>query len=111
MKPGLVTEVEIVRWKDADTPVVRITREFAVRLLDTDREGQFDAPAKNTPEGQAAKAFVEQLKGEKYLLFIPSNHPVKLMDLNSFNRILGELWMDDIKITDILENKGYGKFK
>ena len=55
MKEGFVTQIEIVRWRDADTPIVRFSREFPVRLVDTDQKGQFNSPEKNTPEGKEAK--------------------------------------------------------
>ena len=111
-KPGLTTEVDIVRWIDADTPVVKISREFSVRLLDTDKKGQFNSPEKNTPEGQEAKLFAEEYsKEKKAYIFIPTKNSVKLMDINSFNRILAEMWIDDRKVTDVLIENGHGEIK
>ena len=111
MKEGITTEVEIVRWRDADTPIVRFSREFPVRLVDSDKKGQFNAPEKNTPEGKEAKEYVESLEGEKFLLFIPSKNPVKLTDVLSFDRVLGELWIDGLKLTDKLLWRGFGEIK
>jgi len=108
MKEGITTTVEIVRWRDADTPIVRIVREFPVRLVDTDKQGQFNSPEKRTPEGDAATEFVEQLEGKRFMLFIPSKNPVKLTDVLSFDRVLGELWYGDQKVTDMLIENGHG---
>lgn len=111
MKEGVVTKVEIVKWRDADTPIIRFAREFPVRLVDSDKKGQFNSPEKNTPEGQAAKQYVESLEGQEYLLFIPSKNPIKLTDVLSFDRVLGELWIDGKKLTDDLIEKGFGEIK
>ena len=111
MKEGIVTEVEVVRWRDADTPIVRFSREFPVRLVDSDQDGQFNAPEKNTHKGKRAKEYVESLEGEKFLLFIPSKNPSKLTDILSFDRVLGELWFGDQKMTDVLIRAGYGEIK
>ena len=42
-------------------------------------------------------------------LFVPTGEDTKLMDINSFNRILGELWISGEKLTDILLEKKYGE--
>jgi len=33
------------------------------------------------------------------------------MDINTFDRILGEIYLDDEKLTDILTKKGFGEVK
>ena len=114
MKEGLVTEIEIVRWRDADTPIVRISREFPVRLVDTDQNGQFDAPEKNTVKGKEALKYVNELlpPKSKCILFIPSKNSIKLTDITSFDRILGEILLKDgRKLTDDLSNNGFGDIK
>ncbi len=116
-KNGLTTEVEIVKWRDADTPVVAIVREFPVRLLDTDHEKCFNSPEKNTVEGKKAIGFIkEYCKDRQLRLFIPTNNPHNLTDINSFDRIVGELWVSQEdgswrKVTDILYENGYGEYK
>lgn len=114
MKPrkGLTTEVEIIRWRDADTPIVEIRRQFAVRLTDLNHEKSFNAPEISTTEGKLSKNFIEEYcKGKEITLFIPSENPLQLTDITSFDRIVGELWVDDEKVTDVLIKEGYGEFK
>ena len=113
MKLGLTTEVEIVRWRDGDTPIVRISREFPVRLLDVDQKGQFNCAEKNTAKGKEAKKFAEEItkQAKEIILYIPSNNPIKLTEISSFDRILGELYFDGDKVTDILLNNGFGEIK
>lgn len=111
MKPGVATEVEIVRWRDADTPIVRFSREFPVRLVDSDKGGQFNSPEKNTPEGKEAIKFVEDLTYNKCVLFIPNKNPVKLTDVLSFDRVLGEIFLDNRKLTTVLIENGFGSIE
>jgi len=113
MKQGLVTKIKIIKWRDADTPIVEISRQFPVRLIDTDKEGQFDCPEKNTNEGKIAKLFAETFTANRddVYLYIPSNNPIKLTDIASFDRILGEIWIDGEKLTDILINNNFGEIK
>lgn len=116
-KNGLVTDVQISKWRDADTPVVAVVREFPVRLLDTEHEKCFNAPEKNTPEGKRALAFIkEYCKDRQLRLYIPTNNPINLTDINSFDRIVGELWVSQLdgswrKVTDILYENGYGEYR
>lgn len=105
---GLSTEVEIVNRpkSDADTLRVRITREFNVRLSNT------SCPEKDTIAGKDAKAFVDSLvpPGTILTLFIPTGNPINLMDINSFERIVGELWLDDEnELGEYLNYQGYGR--
>jgi hypothetical protein len=112
--PGLTTEVEIVRVIDADTYVVRLTREFPVRLTDevlSSGNVIFDSPEKNTMLGQLAKKYcVDNFLGKTVRLFIPSGDPTKLTDINSFNRIIGAIWIRGKRITEILRDQGFGRF-
>lgn len=108
---GWVTDAEIVRWKDADTVVVRVNREFAIRM----QEGidiRYDAPESSTLEGQQATEYArkEWPSGTIVKVFIPTNKPVELMDFNSFNRIVGVIW-DSFKrnVVSVLKGAGYEK--
>jgi endonuclease YncB( thermonuclease family) len=75
----------------------------------------FNTPEKNTAEGKEAKEFVEslleQIEGEEVTLFIPSKDGMLLTDINSFDRIVGEIWIGNEKLTDILLKHGYGEYK
>jgi endonuclease YncB( thermonuclease family) len=101
-EPGWTTEVEYVRAVDADTIEVEIRRRVNIRVRGV------DAPERNTEAGKKATTFVDSLfkKAKKILLFIPSGNPLKLMDFNSFSRIVGDLWLDDKELrATIEENK------
>lgn len=113
MEPGIITEVDFVRAIDGDTIEVEITRRFSIRLRN------IDCPERNTPEGQEAKAEVQKLleESDRILAFIPSNDPVKLMDINSFNRIIGDLVAyevgflpeTEVNVAKHLKSKGFVK--
>ena len=105
METGLSTEVVFVRAIDGDTIELEIKRRFKVRLRD------IDCPERNTDEGQEAKAEVEDLlsNAEKIIVFLPSNDPIQLMDMNSFNRLVGDLFADETNVADHLKKKGFIK--
>ena len=102
---GLTTEVEYVRILDGDTIEFEIRRRFKVRL-----EG-IDVYEKNTEQGEEATDFVDNilLDAEVIKVFIPSNNPIKLMDINSFSRIVGQVYVDDTNLTDLLRAAHYDK--
>ena len=113
---------KINRVIDADTLEVEITRKFNIRLIHENEEGKyFNCPEENTQEGKVAKAFVEEITSgyttphgtvnPEITLFVPANNTDQLMDINSFNRILGEIWIGEQKLTDILLQQGYGELK
>ena len=115
-RPGFCSPVTITRVIDADTIEVELTRKFNVRLIHENDEGkQFNAPEINTEQGQKAKKFVKTLLEGADIstttLFVPTGEDDKLMDVNSFNRILGEIWIADQRLTDILLLWNYGELK
>lgn len=124
-RPGLCSPIKIIRVIDGDTIKVELTRTFNVRLVHANSKSQqFNCPEKNTAEGQEAKVFVESVVKDKDItLFVPTGEDQKLMDINSFNRILGEIWINDKsnnesnnesnseRLTDVLLEKGYGELK
>jgi endonuclease YncB( thermonuclease family) len=118
-QPGWTTEAKVVRVIDADTLEVEVVRRFAIRLVHPNPENKhFNSPEKNTPQGEEAKAYAEdffcindrfEIPNNIITAFIPSNQAEKLMDFNSFNRVLGEVWVGDKRFTAILLEEGYGK--
>jgi endonuclease YncB( thermonuclease family) len=105
MKPGLTTKVDYVRTVDGDTIEVEIRRSFHVRLKDIDVYERY------TDMGKEATAYVHSILSDagEILLFIPSNDPEKLMDINSFSRLVGEIYVDGKNLNDLLEEKGFEK--
>lgn len=89
-EPGLTVVAEVVSVHDGDTIKVRITREFDVRVRD------IDTPELKSVEGKEVQKIVENLvrTAKKVIVFIPSNDPTKLMDFNSFNRVVGDVYLD-----------------
>lgn len=105
LEPGLLIPVNYVRAVDGDTIEVEIRRRFNVRLRD------IDVAETNTVQGTKATEFVDTILefANDILVFIPTNHPEKLMDFNSFERIVGDIWVKDKKLQDLLKDKGYEK--
>lgn len=107
---GLTTKATVVRVIDADTIEVAVTRTFHVRLKD------LLAAEKNTPEGKLAKEWVSQQlpNGTEITLFIPANKPEKLMDINTFDRLLGYIWFKVkdayINLADYIVDNKYGRY-
>ena len=113
-RTGYCTPVNIIRVIDGDTLEVEVSRRFAVRLTKDGLDGSyFDVSEKDTPKGEQATEFVSTviMDGREFLLFIPTGMNDKLMDINSFNRILGEIWVDGTPLTDKLLEAGYGKLR
>lgn len=108
-EPGLIlTNLQLERIIDADTVELSVTRKFKIRIRDV------NAPELNTPEGQKAKELVESLfcfvsstNPPSITVFIPSNHPEKLLDFHSFDRIVGDLIVNGIDIGQFLQDTGY----
>lgn len=116
MKDGWTKEVEIVKWRDADTPIVEVKWQIPIRLADFEHEKCFNSPEKNTPEGKAALEFVQKtLTDKRVKLRIDTDKPLVLMDINSFDRLVGALYYEENgvwkKVTDLLYGAGFGEFK
>lgn len=105
---GLTTEATVVRIVDGDTIEVKIERTLNIRLTDGQKPN-FNIAEKDTLLGQAAISFLQQIipEGKTIKIFIPSENPERLMDINSFNRILGEIWVDGKSLTEVLTEFGY----
>lgn len=105
--PSYTFDVDSAQVVDADTIRVTVTRTFDIRVKDV------DAPEKRTPEGKDAIEFVQnELKDASELtVVIPLNDSHKLMDINSFGRLVGEFWYDGKSLKDSLINSGNVKKK
>ena len=104
-EPGYSTIVNYVRAIDGDTIEFEIRRTFNIRLRD------IDVYEKNTELGKEATCFVDNLlsNAKRILIFVPSNDPIRLMDFNSFERIVGDIIVDNKHLGEILKENGYEK--
>ena len=103
LEPGLMIPVDYVRAVDGDTIEVEIRRTFHVRLRD------IDVAEHNTEKGIEATEFVDTVMNfcDDILVFIPTNDPVKLMDITSFERIVGDIYLSGELLQDLLRKRGY----
>jgi endonuclease YncB( thermonuclease family) len=104
LEPGLMIPVEYIRAVDGDTVEVEIRRTFHIRLRD------INVAERDTNEGIEATEFVNTVMNfcDDILVFIPTNDPVKLMDITSFERIVGDIYLNGELLQDLLREKGYG---
>lgn len=113
MEPGYCTDVSLVRIIDGDTLEVKFERTFKVRLIGPPLRDKkhFNIAEKATELGQKAITFLkEKIKvGEIIRLFIPSENPSKLMDINSFDRIHAKVYHQGENIAELLDQKGFQK--
>ena len=106
-----------------------ITRNFSIRLVHENENGLiFQAPELNTSEGKASKKFLielltilndspaftnpdsqEYINWKNTIAFFPTNKPEALMDINSFNRLLAAVWVDDKMVTQEMLDAGHAK--
>lgn len=115
-KEGWTSQVKLVRFIDGDTLEVELSRRFSIRILDPDNynNNKWGAEEKNTVAGQRAIEELSKLisPGDTITVFIPSNNPISLMDIQTFNRLLGEVWFYDnesncdVNLAKWLEEKG-----
>lgn len=100
-EPGLSTEVNYVRTVDGDTIEFEIVRTFKIRLRGINvYEG-------DTEKGEEATEYVDGklCDAEDIIVFIPSNDPVKFLDINSFERIVGDVYVDGRNLAGLLRVK------
>lgn len=109
MENGWCSEAKVVRVVDGDTIELEVTRKFKLRLRD------IDVYEKKTEKGEEAKKFVEKkILNKPIKVFIPSNQPEDLMDINSFSRLVGDLYYFSKyggyeNLADVLKVFGYEK--
>lgn len=111
-KTGWTTQAKISRVKDGDTVEVTIERKFTIRLSHPNDNGlMFNTPSISTPEGVMARDALENLfpVGKTVTVFIPANNPYELMDFETLKRMIGEIWIDNLRVTDIMLEKGFAK--
>ena len=103
-RKGVATEAQVVRVIDADTLEVEVKRTVKVRLLGC------NVPDKDKDVSARAYRHVMQLLEAvdgKVTLFVPAGRSsLQLGDIHSFERILGEIWVDGQNLSKILIDCG-----
>src|SRR6056297_2598988 len=104
-EPGWITDVDYVRAVDGDTVEVEIRRRFKISIQDID---VVESNSERVPE--ATEYVDEKLsKAREIIVKIPTNNPLNLMDINSFSRIVGEIYINGRKLSTMLKRAGYEK--
>ena len=104
---GWTTEATLSRVVDGDTIEVVIERRVKIRLKD------LLVAEKNTLEGKKAKAFVEDIikPGDKLIVFLPARHPERLLDVTSFDRLVGDVYLaEGNNLADVICDSGNGRY-
>ena len=104
-EPSVCFRAKAIRVIDGDTIVCDITRTVNVRLRD------IDCPERKTEEGQEAKRFVEKtLLNKDVIVLMPTDRRGDaLLDFTSFERIVGDIWIDNNNLKDLLLVEGFEK--
>jgi hypothetical protein len=88
-EPSYVTKAKCIDVHDADTITVEVRRVFSIRLGNTSK-AELD-----TELGlKLQKTLEEQLLNKEVVVQIPFGTNEKLMDFNSFERVVGFVWCD-----------------
>jgi endonuclease YncB( thermonuclease family) len=97
--------IKYLRIIDGDTFVANVDLGFGIFLMDKHvRVMHVNAPEKNTPEGIIAKAFTDHnMQNSKSL-------SIKVFERqDKYGRILAEVMVDGVLLSDILIKEGHGK--
>lgn len=105
LEPGLITIVDYVRAIDGDTIEFKIERTFKVRVRGV------DAVELRTEHGKEARDYVNNVlkNADEIKIFIPSNDPHKLMDIQSFERLVADVYVDGISLVELIKTGGFEK--
>ena len=106
-RQGVATEAKVVRVIDADTLEVEVKRTIKVRLLGC------NVPDKDKEISAKAFKHVTQILDaydNKVLLFVPPGRSsLRLGDIHSFERILGEIWINGNNLSETLIACGFAE--
>ena len=104
-QPGYTTKVLVVDCHDGDTFTVEFKRKFDVRIRD------INAPELKNDGGTVSRDFLKALiKGKEVIIFIPSKDDEKLMDFNSFGRVVADVYLGEENVGDLLVKGGHASF-
>ncbi len=102
---GICLKAAIDRVIDGDTVEATISFNVKIRLIGV------NAPEKKQPgwvkfKDRLAALLCQPHKDvDEVVVFVPNNKPVTLLDVVTFDRILGEIWLDGKNLNAILESE------
>lgn len=113
-RPSICLQATPIRVIDGDTIEFEIKRTIKVRLRG------IDCDEINTERGKLAKAFVEKKilprqypeyeTNPKVIIYIPTDaHGNQLIDFVSFERVVGDVWINGENLKQLLKTKGFEK--
>lgn len=109
-RPSICLQATPIRVIDGDTIEFEIKRTIKVRLRG------IDCDEINTERGKLAKAFVEkkllsnQYPEDEIIIYIPTDiHGNQLIDFMSFERVVGDVWVNGENLKQLLKTKGLEK--
>jgi len=99
---GICFKPNSIRVIDGDTIEVSITRTVTIRI--SSPNGYFDTPEMDTGAGHVAKAKLEGIlsSSDDVVVFVPSDSDAKLTDIFSFDRAIGEVYVDGKDVTEAM---------
>lgn len=103
-EPGIAFQARWVRAIDGDTAEIEITRRVSVRIRGV------NTPERKEPGYGVAKQTLEDIgrRGKIFTVFVPTNGTIELMDFNSFNRVVADVFSDNTDVAQYLIDTSVG---
>jgi len=103
--PQLQLPCKITEVYDGDTVTVEVTLKARVRLLDC------WAPELRDTGGKASRDNLKPYEGKEAILQIPLEGVDRLDDVLTFGRILGNIYVEDVSLSEEQVGKGFATKK
>lgn len=104
-KEGLVLKAIVNRVIDGDTLEAIVSFAVKVRLLGVNAPEKKENGWIKFKNRLKSLLFKQPLENQEITIFIPNQKPFTLVDVITFDRFLGEVWVDDININEIMEKE------
>jgi len=106
-QPGVCLDAVVVDVIDGDTVRVEVKRTFDVRLLDCWCPESRTKDDAEKARGLAAKERTKALVGGRLVrVLIPAGDPTRLLDVTTFGRVLGRIFVDGKNLAQQLVKEG-----
>lgn len=104
-KEGLVLKAVANRVIDGDTLEAIVSFKIKVRLLGVNAPEKKESGWTKFKNRLKSLVFKKPLESQEITIFIPNQKPLTLLDVTTFDRFLGEVWVDDININEVMEKE------